>query len=49
MFLKQLQPATVNLVFCLSARSSMTPTGDIFVKFDNDNFYKNLSTFTNFA
>jgi len=29
---------------CLSAWNSMTPTGDIFVKFDNDNFYKNLST-----
>lgn len=29
---------------CLSAWKSMTPTGEIFVKFDNDNFYKNLST-----
>ena len=25
----------------------MSPTGDIFVKFDNDNFYKNLSTDSN--
>jgi hydrogenase maturation factor len=30
-------------LFSLSVWNSMTPTGEIFVKFDNENFYKNLS------